>query len=31
VARFEFIIRIQASSEAIRAALLDFSDRRPEL
>jgi len=31
VARFEFIIRSQASPEVIRAALLDFSDRRPEL
>jgi hypothetical protein len=31
VARFEFEIRSPASPEAIRAALLDFSERRPEL
>ena len=29
--RFEFDLRSQASPEAVRAALLDFSDRRPEL
>jgi hypothetical protein len=31
VARFEFDIRSQASPGAIRAALLDFSERRPDL
>ena len=31
MARFEFEIRSQASPEAVRAALLDFSERRPEL
>jgi hypothetical protein len=31
VARFEFDIHSQASPEAVRAALLDFSERRPEL
>jgi hypothetical protein len=31
VARFEFDIASQARPEAIRAALLDFSERRPEL
>ena len=30
VARFEFDLRSQASREAVRAALLDFSDRRPD-
>jgi hypothetical protein len=31
VARIEFVIRTDAAPEAIRAALLDFSERRPEL
>jgi len=31
VARFEFDMRTAASPEAIRAALLDFTDRRPDL
>jgi hypothetical protein len=31
VARFQFDIRSKASPDAIRAALLDFSERRPEL
>jgi hypothetical protein len=31
VARFEFDIRTDAPPEAIRSALLDFSERRPEL
>ena len=31
VARLEFDIRTAATPEAVRAALLDFSDRRPEL
>ena len=31
MARIEFSIRTKASPEAIRAALLDFSERRPEL
>ena len=29
--RFEFDLRSPASPEAVRAALLDFSERRPEL
>jgi polyketide cyclase/dehydrase/lipid transport protein len=31
MARIEFDIRTDASAEAVRAALLDFSERRPEL
>jgi hypothetical protein len=31
VARFEFRLHTDASPEAVRAALLDFSDRRPEI
>jgi hypothetical protein len=31
VARFEFDLRTTAPPEAVRAALLDFSDRRPDL
>ena len=31
MARFEFDIRTDAPPEAIRSALLDFSERRPEL
>ncbi len=31
MARFEFDVRSDASPDAVRAALLDFSDRRPEL
>jgi hypothetical protein len=31
VARFEFTLSSRASPDAVRAALLDFSDRRPEL
>jgi polyketide cyclase/dehydrase/lipid transport protein len=31
VARFEFHLRTGASPDAVRAALLDFSERRPEL
>lgn len=31
MARFQFDLRSQASPEAVRAALLDFTERRPEL
>jgi hypothetical protein len=31
VVRFDFELRSRASPEAVRTALLDFSERRPEL